>query len=159
MDIKSILLPTDFSDASKLSLMYAFDFIKVHRSKLYLMHVYEPMIQYTDVPMMMPDLYELDEHIQKNAVEAMEQIIENEIRPQERTLGKIEVEKVLVQGKPFLEIVRTAKELAIDLIIMASHGHGALEHILLGSVTEKVVRKAPCAVMTVRSTSNFSMPY
>ena len=63
------------------------------------------------------------------------------------------------QGPPFLEIVRYAKENDIDLIIMGTHGRSGLAHMLLGSVAEKVVRKAPCAVLTVRpSDHHFEMP-
>jgi nucleotide-binding universal stress UspA family protein len=53
-------------------------------------------------------------------------------------------------GTPFYEIVRYAREMKIDLIVMGTHGHTGLVHVLLGSVTEKVVRKAPCPVLTVR---------
>ena len=51
---------------------------------------------------------------------------------------------------PFTEIIRFAKDKDIDLIVMGTHGHTGLAHVLLGSVAEKVVRKAPCPVLTVR---------
>ena len=50
----------------------------------------------------------------------------------------------------FVEIVRYAKEQSIDLVVLGTHGHGPIAHMLMGSVAEKVVRKAPCAVLTVR---------
>jgi universal stress protein A len=53
-------------------------------------------------------------------------------------------------GSPFQEIVRYAVEQAIDLIVIGTHGRGPIGHMLLGSVAEKVVRKAPCPVLTVR---------
>ena len=56
----------------------------------------------------------------------------------------------VVLGRPFLEIVGYAEENEIDLIVMGTHGRGAIAHVLLGSTTEKVIRKAPCAVLTVR---------
>ncbi len=58
--------------------------------------------------------------------------------------------KVVRQGPPFLEIVRYAQEANIDLIVLGTHGRGGLAHMLLGSVAEKVVREAPCPVLTVR---------
>ena len=62
-------------------------------------------------------------------------------------------------GSPFLEIVRYAKEHGIELIVMGTHGRGPIAHLLLGSVAEKVVRKAPCPVLTVRpSEHNFTKP-
>lgn len=63
------------------------------------------------------------------------------------------VERVIhktVVGRPFLEIIRYAKEQQIDLIVLGTHGRGVLSHVLIGSVTERVVRKAPCPVLTVR---------
>ncbi len=59
-------------------------------------------------------------------------------------------ERVIAVGRPFSEITRYAETHRIDLIIMGTHGRGAIEHMLLGSVAEKVVRKAPCPVLTVR---------
>jgi nucleotide-binding universal stress UspA family protein len=53
-------------------------------------------------------------------------------------------------GKPFIEIIETAAEIDADLIIIATHGHSGMEHILFGSTAEKVVRKAPCPVLTLR---------
>jgi len=53
-------------------------------------------------------------------------------------------------GHPFVEVVRYAREESIDLIVMGTHGRGAVGHLLLGSVAERVVRKAPCPVLTVR---------
>jgi nucleotide-binding universal stress UspA family protein len=53
-------------------------------------------------------------------------------------------------GGPYVEIVRYAKERDIDIIVMGTHGRGFMAHMLMGSVAEKVVRKAPCAVLTVR---------
>ena len=62
-------------------------------------------------------------------------------------------------GPPFLEIIRYAKSNDIDLIIMATHGRTGLAHIMIGSVVEKVVRKAPCPVLTVRPSGHqFVMP-
>jgi nucleotide-binding universal stress UspA family protein len=64
--------------------------------------------------------------------------------------SQFEVETVIKTGKPFVEINETASELDIDLIIIATHGHTGMEHLLFGSTAEKVVRKAPCPVLTLR---------
>jgi len=62
-------------------------------------------------------------------------------------------------GRPFAEIIGYAREHAIDLIVMATHGRGAIVHMLLGSTTEKVVRKSPCPVLTIRTSDHpFEMP-
>jgi len=60
------------------------------------------------------------------------------------------VEIILKTGKPFVEIIETANEIDADLIIIATHGHTGVEHLLFGSTAEKVVRKAPCPVLTLR---------
>ena len=65
----------------------------------------------------------------------------------------------LRKGSPFLEIVRYAKDKNIDLIVLGTHGRSGLSHVLLGSVAERVVRKAPCPVLTVRHPEHeFVMP-
>ena len=58
--------------------------------------------------------------------------------------------RVVRQGSPFLEIIRYAKEKGIDLIVIGTHGRTGLAHVFMGSVAEKVVRKAPCPVLSVR---------
>jgi nucleotide-binding universal stress UspA family protein len=62
----------------------------------------------------------------------------------------VAVKTIIKTGKPFLEIIETASELDVDLIIIATHGRTGVEHILFGSTAEKVVRKAPCPVLTLR---------
>ena len=56
----------------------------------------------------------------------------------------------VAEGLPFTEILRVAREKDIDLIVMGTHGHTGLAHVFLGSVADKVVRRAPCPVLTVR---------
>ena len=64
--------------------------------------------------------------------------------------GNLKVEILIKTGKPFVEIIETASANDIDLIIIATHGHTGVEHLLFGSTAEKVVRKAPCPVLTLR---------
>ena len=64
--------------------------------------------------------------------------------------NQVDVEIMLKTGKPFVEIIETATEIDADLIIIATHGHTGVEHLLFGSTAEKVVRKAPCPVLTLR---------
>ena len=60
---------------------------------------------------------------------------------------------------PFVEIIRYAKENAIDMIVMGTHGYSGVKHLILGSVAENVVRKAPCPVLTIRPENHqFVMP-
>ena len=71
----------------------------------------------------------------------------------------MDIEAIVSQGIPFTEIISTAKEKEIDMIVIGSHGRTGISHMMLGSVSEKVVRKAPCPVLTVRQLGHkFVMP-
>lgn len=145
---KNILVPTDFSDASKIALNAALDIATLFRSNVVLLHVYEPMVYFSDMPIGMTDIVTLEQSVRESSETCLDSLIEH-VRSRGDCEG-LHVEKAVVQGKPFAEIIRVATERDTDLIVMSTHGRGGLEHMLLGSVTEKVVRKAPCAVLTVR---------
>jgi nucleotide-binding universal stress UspA family protein len=61
----------------------------------------------------------------------------------------LEFQAIRREGKPFLELVRAAKDEAADLIVMSTHGRTGIQHLLIGSTAERIVRKAPCPVLTV----------
>jgi nucleotide-binding universal stress UspA family protein len=72
---------------------------------------------------------------------------------------QINVEEAVVRGRPFVEIIRLAKEKSADLIVMATHSQTGIRHSHLGSTAERVVRKAPCPVMVIRHPEyQFIMP-
>jgi len=145
MKIDKILVPIDFSEYSIKALEYAIDFGRYFKSKLFLIHVIEPPLYPADFSMGQVVLPEIDENLNSRAEEELASIIDNKIA------GKIEAEKIVKNGKPFIEIIETAEELDVDLIIIATHGHTGVEYLLFGSTAEKVVRKAPCPVLTLRS--------
>ena len=77
----------------------------------------------------------------------------------ERFPKSIRCDAVILFGKAFVEILKYAREQNADLIVMATHGRGAISHLLMGSTAEKVVRKAACPVLTVKHPKHlFSMP-
>jgi nucleotide-binding universal stress UspA family protein len=143
-DIKRILVPIDFSEHSKNALQYAISFAGKFNSELILVYVVEPTI------------YPADFSFGQVAVPS----IENELRERGKVeldnlvnalIGESSTVKTIVRtGKPYLEIIKTAAEEDIDIIIIATHGHSGVEHLLFGGTTEKVVRKAPCPVLIVR---------
>jgi len=93
------------------------------------------------------------EELEKSARERIEEVVPADVR------RRIQVTLAIRQGTAFLEIVRYAKEEQIDLITIATHGHTGLRHALFGSVADKVVCKAPCAVLSVRPREHkFEMP-
>ncbi|MDH7603322.1 MAG: universal stress protein [Melioribacter sp.] len=142
--IDKILVPIDFSDYSKNALKYAVQFAKHFNSSMYLIYVIEPIIYPADFSMGQVAIPSMDTNIQSRAEEELNNLAKNYVDP------SIKVEIIIKTGKPFVEINETAKEKDIDLIIIATHGHTGVEHLLFGSTAEKVVRKAPCPVLTLR---------
>ncbi len=143
-DIKKVLVPIDFSDYSKSSLRYAVNFAKKFNAEIYLIYVVEPVIYPPDFSMGQIAIPSVNAEWDERAREELKNLAKTEI-PE-----GVKVKTILKNGKPFLEIIDTASEENIDLIIIATHGHSGVEHILFGSTAEKVVRKAPCPVLTLR---------
>lgn len=148
MELKKILVPIDFSDNSKQALRYANSFAEIFKSELLLVYVIEPILYPPDfslgqITISTPEIHELD----NRAKEELEKLAS-----EERTAG-VSARAFIRSGKPFMEILHLAKEEDVDLIIISSHGHSGMEHILFGSTSEKVVRKAPCPVLTLREPS------
>ncbi|MCX6167801.1 MAG: universal stress protein [Ignavibacteriales bacterium] len=141
--IKNILAPIDFSDYSKNALKYASQFAKEFNANLYLIYVVEPMIYPADFSMGQIAIPSTDVDLHARAEEELNNLAKT-IDP------SLKVGTMIRTGKPFVEIIEEAKEKDIDLIIIASHGHTGVEHLLFGSTAEKIVRKAPCPVLTLR---------
>jgi nucleotide-binding universal stress UspA family protein len=144
IDLHRILVPTDFSKHSDNALTYAAAFAEKFHAELYLLHVVQDLSVFVPeaaiaVPSMPPV-----EQLTAAVRETLERVIEK------NKLRRFTVHAEVREGSPFYEIIRFAKEQEIDLIILGTHGRSGLAHVLLGSVAEKVVRKAPCPVLTVR---------
>ena len=158
--IKRILVPTDFSENAREALELALHLAKKFDAKIILLHVFEfPVAAGQTLYHLLSK--ELEEHrrelyrlIKGESEDALEALVC-------QVSGKgISVEPLLIErGVPFEEVILTAKDLAVDLIVMGTHGRSAIPHLLIGSVAEKVTRKAPCPVLTVRSAKfRFKMP-
>jgi nucleotide-binding universal stress UspA family protein len=143
-NISKVLVPIDFSDYSKSALKYAVNFVGHFKAELTLIYVVEPVIYPPDFSMGQIAIPSVDLEMDKRAVDELNKLAQQEIP------AEIKVKSVVKTGKPFLEIIETAQEEDVDLIIIATHGHTGVEHILFGSTAEKVVRKAPCPVLTLR---------
>jgi nucleotide-binding universal stress UspA family protein len=143
-EIKRVLVPIDFSDYSKNSLKYAVKLVNSFKADLFLIYVVEPVIYPPDFSMGQIAIPSIDAEVDKRASEELNTLAKTEIPVD------VKCKCIIKTGKPFLEIIETAKEENIDLIIIASHGHTGVEHILFGSTAEKVIRKARCPVLTFR---------
>ncbi len=141
--IKNILVPVDFSEYSKGALRYAAQFAGIFNSKIFLIYVVEPMIYPADFSMGQVAIPSSDVDMHSRAEEELKKL-------SAEFSNNLAVEIIIKTGKPFVEINETAAEKDIDLIIIATHGHTGVEHLLFGSTAEKVVRKAPCPVLTLR---------
>lgn len=144
-EINKILVPIDFSDYSKSALSYAVDFAKFFNAELFLIYVVEPVIYPPDFSMGQIAIPSVDLEMDKRAKEELDNLAKKQI-PKE-----LNAQTIVKTGKPFIEIIETASEIKADLIIIATHGHSGVEHILFGSTAEKVVRKALCPVLTHRA--------
>lgn len=144
MEIHKILIPIDFSDYSKTALKYAVNFAQQFSAEMILVYVVEPVIYPPDFSMGQIAIPSLTSEFDERAKEELNKLAKTEI-PQ-----NLKVSVKIKTGKPFVEIIETAAEESVDLIIIATHGHSGVEHILFGSTAEKVVRKAPCPVLTLR---------
>ena len=143
-EINKILVPVDFSDYSKSSLRYAVNFSKLFKAEMILIYVVEPVIYPPDFSMGQIAIPSVHSEWDKRAREELDKLSKSEIP------ADVKVKSIIKTGKPFMEIIETASEENVDLIIIATHGHSGVEHILFGSTAEKVVRKAPCPVLTLR---------
>ena len=136
--LKKILVPVDFTECTRKGLFYAVPFAKQFGAELTLLHVVEP--PYTLASEM-------------GGLANVESVADAERKLQklcDELEGDVRCHILLREGNAQSEIVAVAKELGSDLMILSTHGRTGLERIVLGSVTEKVVRHANCPVLIVR---------
>jgi nucleotide-binding universal stress UspA family protein len=151
ISLKKILCPIDHSDCSKEALKYAVSFAMKDEAKLYLLHVID--IRSFDESLDTMTRQMPDDETMKQLKTKLFECVPEEIR------NDMQVEALVVQGIPFAEIISIAKKNKVDMIVMGTHGRTGLAHIMIGSVSEKVVRKAHCPVLTVRQSGHkFVMP-
>lgn len=140
--LKKILVPIDFSDCSQKALQYALAFARQFNASLILLYVVEA--NYAGAEFGGMDYILLEKESRESGQKLLAELAQTVIGDQ------APVEILVRTGRPVMEITDLAKEKNVDLIIISTHGHTGLKHILLGSVSENVVRHAPCPVLTVR---------
>jgi len=154
IQIKKILCPVDFSESSNHALGYAVAFAGTFKAELILVHVKDY------AALEMPD-YSSGIEFSAEIIDQIGEAYENRLKDlaeKERTEYPNVSHRVL-SGTPFYEIINAARDEKVDLIVMGTHGRTGLAHVLMGSVAEKVVRKAPCPGLTVKHPEQeFVMP-
>lgn len=147
--LNRILFPTDFSNNSNVAREYACAFTELFRSELHLLHILPDLAQILpERGAWFPEPELTLAKLTENAEEAMKTTLDPKWAAGESIVRAIR------SGTPFVEIIQYAKEHDIDLIVLGTHGRTGLAHVFMGSVAEKVVRKAPCPVMSIRPTDH-----
>jgi universal stress protein A len=134
-----ILVPTDFSTASDAALPQAEAFAKQKSASLLILHVEEPPLSYGAGEL----YYGLPEPSSERILKMLE-----EVKPSDPTMPYTHR---LTMGDPAGEIVRIAAEEGADMIVLGTHGRSGMSRMLMGSVAEAVVRRAPCPVLVYRA--------
>ena len=145
-EVKRILVPVDFSDTSRRAFYVALRLARMFGAETFVLHVQEPIRG-----------FDSGEEMEKKAMEIsrLEQGVRRRVNElfEEGGLSEVDRRKVHVDvtaGKPYLEISRYAFHNDVDMIVIGSHGYSGVKHRLFGSQTEKVVRLAPCPVLTIK---------
>jgi nucleotide-binding universal stress UspA family protein len=143
--LKNILVATDFGEASDAALAYGRELARTFGATLHVLHVADDVYvrlggdAYVGV---LPDLQRDVEETARKRLDAL--LVDNDSTP-------LSVKRaVLTSSSSAAAVVQYATDMSIDLIVVGTHGRGAVAHLLMGSVAERVVRTAPCPVLTVR---------
>ena len=143
LDIQRILVPLDFSDHAGTILDWATHLAEEHASRVVLLHVYHLPVEFQQLEgaYLPPDFWS---NVKSEAEQSLGRFAED--------LKKrgVEVEAIVREGYPATVIIEEACTQRADLIVIGTHGHTGLKHMLLGSIAERVVQKAPCPVLTVK---------
>jgi universal stress protein A len=146
---KKILVPTDFSEYADNALRHAIDIAKQYKSKVYLFHVIDDRFQFCEVDYCLDTklIQKIYEDSLKNAKDKMQQ----EVKKVADNHSDIEIVFDTRRGIPYEEILDEQEKKGIDLIVIASHGKTGVLKNLLGNIVEKVIKRATCPVLLVRS--------
>ena len=140
--LKRILVPIDFSNCSKKALRYAIPLAQQHQATLTLLYVVPTNYAVGEYGGL--DYASLEEEMRASGERQLAELSVDAVQ------GIVEADTLVRVGSPVVEIVEAAKAEPSDLIVISTHGHTGLKHVLLGSVAEYVVRRAPCPVLVVR---------
>lgn len=138
MKLKTILFPSDFSTSENAAFDYAVDLARSNDAKLLIVHVEEPPMMYGD-----GNMYYGTHEPDHDGVRRM-------LHERKPSNAGVHAEHHLLQGDPALEIVALAEHEHADMIVMSSHGRTGLARLMMGSITEAVMRAAPCPILIVK---------
>jgi nucleotide-binding universal stress UspA family protein len=146
---KKILVPTDISENSRQAFRCAIDLAEKHNAEIYVLSVVN--IGYLEeAGKIESNRFHLPHSYIENLMKERTRETDEFIKKNSENKKVLKIERYIRKGYPLTEIIGMAKEKEVDLIVMGCHGRTGLSHVLMGSVAEKVVRKAPCPVLTVK---------
>jgi nucleotide-binding universal stress UspA family protein len=143
--LKNVLVATDFSEPSDAALMYGREVAARFEATLHVLHVTQNIYATTFAESYAAISPELQQQIEDDARRHLHELVVDSDKS-----GPPTIPVILTSSSPASAIVNYAKQHSIDLVVMGTHGRGALAHLIMGSVAERVVRLAPCPVLTVR---------
>lgn len=141
--MKTILVPVDFSKVSRYVLAEAAWLARLTKARLVLLHVVQPPAVVTDLAPLMGEALQMTaelEHIARRHLHRLQK---------SPTLRGLKVDTVCEQGFPVAQVLAQAKRLKADVIVLGSHGHGAVYNLVVGSTTNGVLKHASCPVLVV----------
>jgi nucleotide-binding universal stress UspA family protein len=143
INLKTILVPSDFSECSDEAVRYGLELARRFDAKVHLLHVVQdPVTQPWAAEGFSVPLFEVVDQWRTQAVERLRTAVPEADRARTTIVSTV--------ATPYAEILDYAAANQVDLIVMGTHGRGGVSHMLLGSIAERVVRRAPCPVLTVR---------
>lgn len=144
LPLRTILIPTDFSEGSDYALRLACSLARHFDARLVVLHVVPPPIVGYGEGVIPPN------------PQSFRETAQSQLSRLELPDPRVRVERWLEDGEPATEIRRVANEIDADVIIMGTHGRTGLGRLLMGSVAEEVMRKAPCPVLTAKTPATVS---
>lgn len=145
IEFRNILAPTDFSPHSEVGLRYACSLAERFGAKLHVLHILSEVVPVGPDPMIAPVLP--PEYYSESEAQSRE-ALKDALKPE---WGRpVAVETAVKWGNPVEVVIEYARNMQVDLIVIATHGRTGLSHVLLGSVAERIVREGPCPVLTIR---------
>jgi nucleotide-binding universal stress UspA family protein len=150
--IKTVLVPVDFSESSHKAVIYGASFARQYGAELILASVIDDRIFEEALLFAEYTLLKYNEH---DAREGRKEIVKKKtdliVKEMQEKFSEVKIKEDIRFGNVCEEIIKCAREKEVDMIVMGSHGTTGIKHSLIGGTTEKVIRKAPCPVLTVRN--------
>jgi nucleotide-binding universal stress UspA family protein len=143
IEIKKILFPVDLTENSSKLLPYVLSFSEKYNSSVYLLHVVQDLNKWGKLYVPHPSMDKFQIEAIEAAKKTMETVCENQLQ------SCPNFQKIVVAGDAADEILKVIESESIDLLVMGTHGRKGLEHVIFGSVAEKVVKRSPIPVLSI----------